>query len=312
MPFALIAAALASLGIHAVVLFVPEVDLSPPPEPILLQAEIVLKPRAIPEARPAPPAKKPPVPRPKPVPKETAPLATAAEPVAEVVEAAPGAVAEAPVVAEPAPADLGLPPQGEIVFTVTRGDPPAIIGRSVQSWELSGDRYRILNVTETVGLAALLRPLRMETESRGRIISTGLEPELYSSHRLGNKEKLERVEFDWAAGQARFSNGNSSPLPAGSQDLLSFNFQLGWLSKTGDMSIATAKKLARYRLELVGEELLETNIGFLRTLHFRAPGETTTEVWLAPDHHLLPVKIRHIDKKGESYDQLAEEIRIPN
>ncbi|MDQ5915011.1 MAG: hypothetical protein QG584_902, partial [Pseudomonadota bacterium] len=29
-------------------------------------------------------------------------------------------------------------------------------------------------------------------------------------------------------------------------------------------------------------------------------------------HHLLPVKIRHIDKKGESYDQLAEEIRIPN
>jgi hypothetical protein len=26
----------------------------------------------------------------------------------------------------------------------------------------------------------------------------------------------------------------------------------------------------------------------------------------------LPVKIRHIDKKGESYDQLADEIRIPD
>lgn len=313
MPFALIAAALASLGIHAVVLFVPEVDLSPPPEPVLLQAEIVLKPRAIPEARPAPPAKRPPVPRPKPVPKETAPSLTAAEPVAETAEAAPGAIAEAPVAAEPPPADLGLPPQGEIVFTVTRGDPPAIIGRSVQSWELSGDRYRILNVTETVGLAALLRPLRMETESRGRIIASGLEPAQYSSRRQDKeKEKVERVDFDWAAGFARFSNGNASPLPAGSQDLLSFNFQLGWLSKTGDMSIATAKKLARYRLELIGEELLETKIGFLRTLHFRAPGETTTEVWLAPDHHLLPVKIRHLDKKGESYDQLADEIRIPN
>lgn len=315
MPFALIAAVLASLGAHAVVLFVPEFELSPPAEPVLLQAEIVLKPRAIPEAKPAakPAVKKSPVPRVTPVERPPVPdvaaevpaSATATPEIAEVLPAA-AAAAEAGT-----PAELQLPPQGEIVFTVLRGDPPAIIGRAVQSWELGDGSYRIVSVMETVGLAALLRPLRLETESRGRIVASGLEPATYSSLRQDKgKEKIERVEFDWAAAVVRFSNGTTSPLPPGSQDLLSFNFQLGWLSKTGEMSIATAKKLGRYHLELIGEEYLETRVGYLRTLHFQAPGETTTEVWLAPDHHLLPVKIRHIDKKGESYDQLAEEIRI--
>lgn len=312
MPFALIAAVLASLGIHTVALFVPEFDLSPAPEPLVLQAEIVLKPRAIPLPTPAAtaPAKKAPAPRAKPDRRERTEPVQAAVPAAETV-AEPSAPAAVVTDVLPA-AELALPPKGEIEFTVLRGDPPAIIGRSVQSWNLGDGTYRIVNVMETVGLAAVLRPVRMESESRGRIVATGLEPAEYASRRQDKgKEKIERVEFDRAAGVARFSNGTTASLPTGAQDLLSFNYQLGWLSKTGEMAIATAKKLGNYRLELIGEELLETKIGLLRTLHFRAPGETTTEVWLATDRHLLPVKIRHIDKKGESYDQLAEEIRIP-
>jgi len=173
--------------------------------------------------------------------------------------------------------------------------------------------YRITSVMETVGLAALLRPARLESESRGRIVASGLAPESFVSRRPGKDgaERVERVDFDWAGNVARFNSGATAPLATGAQDLLSFNFQLGWLSKTGEMAIATTKKLGRYRLELIAEELLETPVGLLRTLHFRAPGETTTEVWLAVDRHLLPVKIRHIDKKAESFDQLVEEIRIP-
>ncbi len=321
MPVALIAAVLASLGIHGVVLFVPEVDLSPHPEPITLQAEIVLKPRAVPVQ--APELAAPPAPARKPQPSRTkavrtddvavaAPASTPAEnPATAATEMAVSATASESK--DPPPAELALPPQGEIVFTVLRGDPPAIIGRSVQSWDLHENSYRITSVMETVGLAALLRPVRLESESRGRIVANGLAPESFVSRRPGRDggERVERVDFDWASGLARFASGASAPLPAGAQDLLSFNFQLGWLSKTGEMAIATVKKLGRYQLELVGEELLETPIGLLRTLHFRAPGETTTEVWLAADRHLLPVKIRHIDKKAESFDQLVEEIRIP-
>lgn len=316
MPVALIAAVLASLGIHGAVLFVPEVDLSPHPEPVTLQAEIVLQPRAVPVQRPLA------VPAPAPARKPLPPRTKAARPTDVPAAAAPPQAAESPapplagaaLAAEPPPpAALVLPPQGEIVFTVLRGDPPALIGRSVQSWELHENSYRIMNIMETVGLAALLRPVRLESESRGRIVADGLAPESFTSRRPGKdgSERVDRVTFDREAGVARFSSGASAPLPLGAQDLLSFNFQLGWLSKTGEMAIATVRKLGRYQLELIGEELLETPIGLLRTLHFRAPGETTTEVWLAADHHLLPVKIRHIDKKTESFDQLVEEIRIP-
>lgn len=317
MPVALIAAVLASLGIHGVVLFVPEVDLSPHPEPITLQAEIVLKPRAVPVqapelAAPPAPARKPQPSRTKTVRTDDAAVAPPASAPAESPASALGGAVSASESKDPPPAELALPPQGEIVFTVLRGDPPAIIGRSVQSWELRENRYRIGSVMETVGLAALLRPTRLESESRGRVVATGLAPDSFVSRRPGKDggERVERVDFDWADGVARFGSGASAPLPIGAQDLLSFNFQLGWLSKTGEMAIATVKKLGRYNLELVGEEFLETPIGLLRTLHFRAPGETTTEVWLAVDRHLLPVKIRHVDKKAESFDQLVEEIRL--
>ena len=306
MPFALIAALMASMGLHAVALFVPEIELSPAPEPQPLQAEIVLQPRAL-EPRPvAPPpaAKKPLKPRPKPqAAAQEPPATTTPSPVASAAPATPPEP-------EPAPASLALPPQGEIIYTVTRGDPGGIIGRAMQSWELKDNSYRITSITETAGLAALLRPIKLETESRGRVTASGLQPASYTSRRIG-KEGVDRVDFDWAAKLARFSGGGESPLAEGAQDLLSFNFQLGWLSKTGEMSIATVKKLARYRLELIAEETLETPLGSLRTLHFRNSGETTTEVWLAPERHLLPVKIRHIDKRGDIYDQLADEIRIP-
>jgi len=194
-------------------------------------------------------------------------------PAAEVAEnptpALPGAAVASP--AEPPPAELALPPRGEIVFTVLRGDPPAIIGRSVQSWELNENSYRITNVMETTGLAALLRPVRMESESRGRIVATGLAPDSFISRRPGKEgtERIDRVEFDWAGKVARFGSGASVPLPEGAQDLLSFNFQLGWLSKTGEMSIATARKLGRYRLELIGEELLPGKLKQHERIHGR-------------------------------------------
>ena len=48
----------------------------------------------------------------------------------------------------------------------------------------------------------------------------------------------------------------------------------------------------------------------MRTLHLRAPGVNTTELWLAYDYLLLPVKIRHVDNKGGILVQVATEINF--
>ena len=59
-----------------------------------------------------------------------------------------------------------------------------------------------------------------------------------------------------------------------------------------------------------GDEEIVVPAGTLRTLHLRAPGVNTTELWLAYDYLLLPVKIRHVDNKGNSLVQVATEIQL--
>lgn len=354
MPFALVAAMLASLGLHAAALLLPDLEPAPAAEaPAVLQAEIVLRPRAAPvneaasrEKTAAPPPARPAVPpiRSKPASPAAAsaplpssplpttdsatlppPLDTSAAPAAADSASAAGddsPPGKAAAAASPAPDDSapplvspGIPDRGTIRYAVYRGDPPTLIGSAEQRWEIGGEqgegRYRIVSVMETTGVAAWIRSVRLETESRGALVVTGLQPERYVSRRFdAERERVEEVVFDHAARQVGFSRGGSAPLPGGAQDLLSFNYQLGWLARTGDMAIATTRKIGSFRLELLGKEWIETPLQPMWTLHFRASGETTTEVWLAPDNYLLPVKIRHIDKKGERFEQVAEDIRL--
>jgi hypothetical protein len=37
-------------------------------------------------------------------------------------------------------------------------------------------------------------------------------------------------------------------------------------------------------------------------------GENATEIWLADEYPLLPVKIRHVDNKGKVFVQVATEV----
>lgn len=334
MPFALVAALIASLGVHAAALFIPDAEPSPAAEPVPLTAEIVLRPRPAPSAPETlrKPVRKAPAPRPAPAAvAPVPPAATSAADVAADASPAPSAagettgeaVAEATAEAAVAPAagdgeappdaaSPQLPATGEIRYVVQRGDPPVLIGSAVHRWRMADGRYRIASTMETTGVAAWLRAVRLDTESSGRLVADGLAPERYRSRRTDRgRERVEQVDFDRDAGLVRFASGATAPLPAaGAQDLLSFNYQLGWLARTGDMTIATGRKLGTWRLELLGREWLETPQRQIWTLHFRASGETTTEVWLAPDEHLLPVKILHIDKKGERFEQVVEAIDL--
>jgi len=341
MPFALVAALLASLGLHAAALFIPDVELAAPPEPMPLQAEIVLQPRAAPAAtHPAATSKPAPVKPHRPAPAKPHAPAVKPTPVLDSPQPSPEMAAAAsgpenqPASEPPAAADTGtpaavdgsnsaaadsgepvvspgLPARGGIAFLVYRGNPPTLIGSAEHRWEMADGRYRIVSTMETAGLAALIRSLRLETESSGTLVAGGLQPDRYVSRRIDEgRTRTEEVRFDHAAGLVRFDSGATAALPAAAQDLLSFNYQLGWLAHTGDMTIATSRKIGRYHLDLLGKEWLETPAQPIWTLHFRASGETTTEVWLAPDKYLLPVKIRHIDKKGERFEQVLEEFRL--
>ncbi len=338
MPVALFLALAASLGLHAAALFGPDVELAPEPEALPIMAEL----RPLPKPMPMPLEKKvetavekvsdKSVPAksqkkyPRPAQHKPAP-ATPVLQVPESVEATPlpdprahepassesGAVVpdseqEAPL----SPAEPRLPPSGMIRYRVDRGDSGFEIGFSLHEWQIDEGHYRLRSVSETTGLAWLIKSIRVEMESVGTLTEHGLRPDRFVVRRNGRETK-EKAAFDWENRQVSVGERGGQPLADGAQDLLSFNYQLGYMEHPeagGTLPIATGKKYGVYRLEVLGDETIEVPAGVLRTLHLRAPGVNTTELWLAYDYLLLPVKIRHVDSKGESFVQVATEIQL--
>lgn len=320
MPIAFLAALAGSLAIHAAALFLPDIDLSTAPEPPPLTAE--LKPLPLP---PEPPAKHAePTPKPKPVPAKPKAVRTqtadaSAPAVPAKAEATPEpqptvpAAAPEPAIAPP-PAEPRLPSNGRIRYTVYRGDRGFEVGRAEHAWEFADGRYRITAVTETSGLAAVFKPVRIELESRGTVTANGLQPEHFTTRRNG-AETNENADFDWAAHEVVLArNGNRYPVRDGAQDLVSFHYQLGYLARLVDgasMGVASGKKFERYSFDAVGEEDIDTPAGRFHTLHVRVQTDSVTELWLATDKLMLPVRIRYTDKKGDSFEQVATALGSP-
>lgn len=325
MPVALAIALAASLGIHFAALFGPEVDLSTEPESLPLVAELrpLTKSQMLPKVDPIKKHEKQKTEKNRSLHRKTDDVASTA-PVLSVPEA--GAASVPVVVEDAAPEPISspkpalavveprLPPHGMIRYRVDRGDSNFEIGVSRNEWEIDDGHYRLKSVIETTGLVWLFKAYRIEMESIGQMTPEGLRPESFAIRRNA-KETKEKVLFDWQNMIVSVGEQSGQMLTNGAQDLLSFNYQLGYLPHPeagGTLPIATGRKYGIYRLEVLGDEEIQVPAGTLRTLHLRAPGENTTELWLAYDYLLLPVKIRHIDSKGESLVQVATEIQLGN
>jgi hypothetical protein len=325
MPVALLAALLGSLAIHAAALVGMDVELfggGPEPEPAPLRAEI----RPLPEAPPAPPDVAPRA-APAPVAKAARPPrpASARPPAPAAAAAAPPAPGPKPEIAPempstapvtPAqPARPVLPATGTIRFVILKESLGFQVGRAEHRWEFGEDgRYRLTGITETSGLVSLFKPIRLETESSGRLVAGGLQPDTYRTLKNG-KDAGESADFDWSTAEVRLArDGSVQPIARGTQDILSLNYQLAYLGGLAEGSVigvVTGRKYERYAVDSLGEEEIETPAGRFRTLHLRAMTDKTTEVWIALDRQHLPVRIRFTDKKGESFEQVATEIGSP-
>lgn len=332
MPIALLIAVATSLGVHALLLLGPEFALPPFLAPPPLLAELKPAPAMeAPHEAPLKPAvtavRKQPVKRRQtrgaPPPPAT-PVLNVNESPTTLANAIPepGAGAIGPLaLATPSaaierlpdrPAAPRLPARGMIRYRVDRGDQGFMIGQSTHDWVVVDGVYRITAVTETKGLVALFKPLRIELESRGTLTAAGLVPERFSSRSKG-RATGEQAEFDWPQMQVRVGQRPPQALSVGAQDLLSFHYQLGLLPDLANgttLSVATGKKYEPYHFEVVGDEDLETPAGTFRSLHLRVAGPSPTELWLAYDRSLLPVKVLHTDHKGAVFVEIATAIEL--
>ena len=321
MPLALFLAVLGSLAIHGAALFGTDVELfGSGPEAPPLQAELRPLP-TLPAVEPTPSAALA-TPRrlrkaagqPLKSPLAPAPTAKTAVPVTSAVpvtEATPDADAPSPAAAVKPPATPVLPASGVIRFAIVKSSLGLTVGRAEHRWEFPGDgSYRLLGITETSGLAALFKPVRMEVESRGLMVAGGLQPERYRTRKNG-RETNENADFSWSTAEVALArDGSVRAIAPGTQDLLSLPYQLAYLGSLPDGSsigVVTGKKYERYALDSLGEEIVDTPAGQFRALHLRAMTDSVTEIWVALDRQRLPVKIRFTDRKGESFEQIVTE-----
>jgi len=285
----------------------------------------VLKPKPVPKPKPAvKAARKPhpkPRPRPKPAIKPAPPPQPAPEPIAPSppasAAAAPDAAAEAPPAASqqapaeasanvpdtPSPPPLNaMPGKAEIQYVVLKGINGFKVGRAAYIWQVRGDRYVLTSITEGTGLIALIQPGKLVQISQGHITPDGLAPDDFWIQRgKPTPDKTAAAHFDYrqhTVTVGKMSNATTVALLPGAQDILSVTFQLAMLAPfQGEqlLHVTTGKGLKPYTAHVVGEELLDTPLGQLRTLHLARSaeaGEDAIDVWLAEDYSYLPVKIR--------------------
>ena len=332
----------ASLALHLLVVSGPGWFLPSSEEPIEDSGQSFLTARLIPAGSDfkAVPAAAPPVlPRPKqpkPAPKSAEPMPEATlpsppppepAPAPEPAKETPAPPAEPPVAAPqapvkeaaPAPAkawgDVAFPRRVRLRYQATMGDNGFILGETTQELRHDGTNYVLTRVAATTGLAGIFRPTKIVETSEGEITVNGFRPREFRIDRGGGK--IESAQFDWQVGRVTLSNERAFDLPPGAQDLLSVFSQVSLMETRGvawvSLPVVTGKRLERYDFEVLGEEKITTPRGERLTVHLRnarADSKEATELWLSPEDANLPVKVRYVDKRGESFEQVAVAIEF--
>src|SRR5450830_1015930 len=201
----------------------------------------------------------------------------------------------------------------EMEYDVFRGIRGMKIGVTRVNYKSGVDgTYSLKSETEAKGFAALILSDNLVQLSEGRVTEKGLQPAEFS-YQYARKSRQAR--FDWQSAlltQQSNKEETTVPLPAGTQDILSFMFQFMFVPPLQEMelSITNGRKLNHYSYGFEGEETITSKLGDIRTLHISRTGQEDAkdDLWLAIDKEYLPIKIRKTEKDGSVIEQIVTRI----
>lgn len=237
------------------------------------------------------------------------PVDVVGEPAATTPLAADAASAPA---GDPAPT---LPPVVDLMYSAFYG-PGLLVGTVGYRFERDGKDYRIETLGRGAGLVALLYPGVLKVTSRGEITTSGLLPDELVIERSGSGRR-ESTRFDRPGGLLVLHQKAPQPLDSPTYDLLTFWLRFYFAPPAGDeveFRVATTRSLREFKLRRSGEEVVVTALGEVPTNVWRRvrrdDGEDRLDVtlWLAPQWHQLPVKVRLAGARG-SVEQVLLGVR---
>ena len=176
------------------------------------------------------------------------------------------------------------------------------------------NQYSIKNEVEAKGFVSLFYWNKLVQTSDGIVTSEGLKPKNYH-YQFGSKIDNFAV-FDWESKKIITTmSGKTSEFDMleGSQDMLSFMYQFMFEPPLTKMKIyiTNGKNYKSYDYSYIGEEVIETEVDKIMTMHiakFNYNNEERIDLWLAKDYRYIPIKIRKTEKDGSILDQSAKKI----
>ena len=202
-----------------------------------------------------------------------------------------------------------------IDYDVRRSLDSSPVGVAKTTYLLEQDNhYSIRNEIEAKGLVSLFYWNKVVQTSDGMITPDGLRPINYH-YQFGSKIDNLAV-FDWESKKVIITaNGNKSEVEMheGSQDVLSVMYQFMFEPPLTKMKlyVTNGKNYKPYDYAYVGDEIIETEVDRIETMHiakFNYTNEERIDLWLAKDYRFIPVRIRKTEKDGSILDQSAKKI----
>ena len=204
-----------------------------------------------------------------------------------------------------------------IDYDVRRSLDSSPVGAAKTTYLLEQDNhYSIRNEVEAKGFVSLFYWNKVVQTSDGLITPDGLRPINYH-YQFGSRIDNLAV-FDWESKKIIITvNGNKSEIEMqeGSQDMLSVMYQFMFEPPLTKMKlyVTNGKNYKPYDYAYVGDEIIETDVDKIETMHiakFNYTNEERIDLWLAKDYRFIPVKIRKTEKDGSILDQSAKKIEI--
>lgn len=215
---------------------------------------------------------------------------------------------------------VSLPPSVRLSFEVARKEANGTewSGSSEMDWQRGSDSYRLSMDAFVNMLVTRVNVGRVNSE--GVLTEDGIAPRRVTEKRMGRAETA--THFDAAGQRITFSSSERSvPLLPGAQDKASVQFQLAGIARADsaqltpgvEIQVGSERDAAPYRFVVAGEEEIDTPMGRIATLRLTRPPRPGSynarlDIWLAPQHGWLPVKVRSAESKGAVTTQTIRSI----
>lgn len=233
------------------------------------------------------------------------PLATPPADVAPVSPAEPVSEPKPIVAAVAPPANVNFPDKLVLEYRISSS---LTDGVADFKWRSDGKQYEVESTIRATGFLAEMFVGAFKQVSRGEITAEGLKPSFFSLRRGEGDVDVADFAYDAKELKLRLRNGEKRvlALPPRLQDMQSFLFQISHEAARVEegavlnVDVTNARKVYRYQFRHLGTETVTTASGPVAAIHLKSEAanpEDAYEVWLAPSHHHLPVKLKfHIGR----------------